>query len=92
MTTIISWNVNGIRAVEKKGFVSQLLSLKADIVCIQETKAKPEQLSAELLQPGSDSVSGGPVYHSYFSPPSVPVIQVLRCMPCMSRMKYLLWA
>ncbi|MCI1209792.1 MAG: exodeoxyribonuclease III [Treponema sp.] len=67
MTTIISWNVNGIRAVEKKGFVSQLLSLNADIVCIQETKAKPEQLSAELLQPGSDSVSGGPVYHSYFS-------------------------
>jgi exodeoxyribonuclease-3 len=63
MTTIISWNVNGIRAVEKKGFVEQLLSLKADIVCIQETKAKPEQLSANLLRPGS----GAQNYHSYFS-------------------------
>ena len=48
---IISWNVNGIRAVEKKGFVDWLASCKADIVCIQETKAKPEQLSSALLQP-----------------------------------------
>ena len=48
---IISWNVNGIRAVEKKGFVDWLASCGADIVCIQETKAKPEQLSPSLLQP-----------------------------------------
>ena len=48
---IISWNVNGIRAVEKKGFVEWLASCGADIVCIQETKAKPEQLSPALLQP-----------------------------------------
>lgn len=44
----ISWNVNGIRAVEKKGFVEQMLSFDADIVAIQETKAQVEQLSAEL--------------------------------------------
>lgn len=44
----ISWNVNGIRAVEKKGFVEQLLSFDADIVALQETKAQVEQLSPEL--------------------------------------------
>lgn len=49
---IISWNVNGIRAVEKKGFVDWLLNCKADIVCIQETKASPEKLSEALLNPG----------------------------------------
>jgi len=49
---IISWNVNGIRAVEKKGFVPWLLQCGADVVCIQETKANPGQLSEELRQPG----------------------------------------
>lgn len=51
---IISWNVNGIRAVEKKGFKEWLLSSGADIVCIQETKANPCQLTPELLNPGAD--------------------------------------
>lgn len=50
---IISWNVNGIRAVEKKGFVDWLLNSDADVVCIQETKANPKQLSEALLAPGS---------------------------------------
>lgn len=50
---IISWNVNGIRAIEKKGFIEWLLNTNADIVCIQETKANPNQLSEELLSPGS---------------------------------------
>ena len=35
---IISWNVNGIRAVEKKGFIDWLTQTDADVVCIQETK------------------------------------------------------
>lgn len=51
---IISWNVNGIRAVEKKGFVDWLLSSDADIICIQETKAHPSQLTQSLLAPGSE--------------------------------------
>ena len=42
---LISWNVNGIRAVEKKGFVEELLKWDADVICLQETKASPEQLS-----------------------------------------------
>ncbi|MCS7010558.1 MAG: exodeoxyribonuclease III [Anaerolineales bacterium] len=48
---LISWNVNGIRAAEKKGFLDWLASSDADVVAVQETKAHPSQLSATLLQP-----------------------------------------
>lgn len=41
---LISWNVNGIRAAMKKGFTDVLDELDADFVCIQETKAQPEQI------------------------------------------------
>lgn len=61
---IISWNVNGIRAVEKKGFADWLKESDADVVCIQETKAKPEQLTDLLKSP--ESVNGQK-YKSYFS-------------------------
>ena len=46
---ILSWNVNGIRAVHKKGFVDWLTKENPDILCLQETKASPEQLPDELL-------------------------------------------
>lgn len=59
---IISWNVNGIRAVEKKGFKEWLLASGADVVCIQETKAHPGQLAPELLSPSGEGVE----YKSYF--------------------------
>ena len=55
---ILSWNVNGIRAVYKKGFVEWLKKENPDILCIQETKAHEEQLSDDLK-----NVAG---YHSYF--------------------------
>lgn len=48
---LISWNVNGIRAAEKKGFVDWLRGSQADVVAIQETKAHPDQLSQALLSP-----------------------------------------
>ncbi|MDD2390881.1 MAG: exodeoxyribonuclease III [Desulfobacterales bacterium] len=48
--TFISWNVNGIRAVEKKGFVDIVKGLSPDIFAIQETKAQPDQLSEALLK------------------------------------------
>jgi exodeoxyribonuclease-3 len=48
---LFSWNVNGIRAAEKKGFVDWLASTDADVVGIQETKASPDQLSDKLLKP-----------------------------------------
>ncbi len=44
---ITTWNVNGFRAVLKKGFKENILKLDPDILCLQETKAKLEQLSTE---------------------------------------------
>ena len=44
MTKIISYNVNGIRAAMKKGFIDWLLASNADIVCLQETKAQVDQI------------------------------------------------
>lgn len=44
---LISWNVNGIRAVLSKGFLEILDLIDADIVCLQETKAQPEQIEID---------------------------------------------
>lgn len=55
---IVSWNVNGIRAVERKGSLEWLREEQPDVICLQETKAQPEQLSRNLLEP--------PGYHSYW--------------------------
>ncbi|MDR2965196.1 MAG: exodeoxyribonuclease III [Treponema sp.] len=52
---IISWNVNGIRAIEKKGFTDWLAKTSPDILCLNETKAEPGQLSAGLLNPAGYS-------------------------------------
>jgi exodeoxyribonuclease-3 len=46
---LISWNVNGIRAVLKKGFLDFVAAEKPDIVCVQETKASPEVVEVEWL-------------------------------------------
>lgn len=48
---LYSWNVNGIRSQEKKGFLDWLLHCNADIIGLQETKCHPEQLSEKLLHP-----------------------------------------
>ncbi len=45
---IVSWNVNGIRACVRKGFVPWLKASKAQIVGLQEVRAKPEQVPDEL--------------------------------------------
>ena len=45
---IISWNVNGLRAVLKKGFAGFVQSRDPDILCLQETKALPEQVDLDL--------------------------------------------
>ncbi len=47
---LLSWNVNGIRAVAKKGFFDWFAKAKPDVLCLQETKAHPEQLAKELLE------------------------------------------
>ncbi len=56
---ILSWNVNGIRAAYKKGFLDWLKKENPDILCIQETKAHPDQLTDDLRNPEG--------YESYFS-------------------------
>ena len=45
---IISWNVNGVRAVAKKGFANQIKEWNADIICLQETKAQVEEVQQAL--------------------------------------------
>ena len=45
---IISWNVNGIRAIIKKDFINDINKLDADIICLQETKANVEQTKTAL--------------------------------------------
>lgn len=64
MTTlrILSWNVNGLRAAHKKGFLEWFLAERPDILCLQETKAAPDQLPAELKE-----VEG---YRAYFVAPA----------------------
>ena len=47
---ILSWNVNGIRAAVKKGFLQFLEQESPDIICLQETKAHKEQLTSEILE------------------------------------------
>ncbi len=49
---IVSWNVNGLRAVLQKKALDNVWALDPDVLCLQETKAKPEQLPAEF--PGID--------------------------------------
>lgn len=56
---ILSWNVNGLRAVHKKGNWDEFLKLNPDVFCLQETKAEPKQLPDEVRE-----LKG---YFSYFA-------------------------
>ncbi|MBL7925399.1 MAG: exodeoxyribonuclease III [Bacteroidia bacterium] len=55
---ILCWNINGIRAAWKKGFPEWALKENADIICLQETKAQPDQLENDIINLGD--------YTSYF--------------------------
>jgi len=55
---LISWNVNGIRAIHKKGFIDWVNLIRPDILCLQETKAEESQLPPELINIDD--------YNSYF--------------------------
>ncbi len=50
---LLSWNVNGLRAALKKGFLGFLAAQDADIVCVQETKCHPDDVDA--LWPGYEA-------------------------------------
>ena len=60
-TKFLCWNVNGIRAAQRKGFLEWLHRESPDILCLQETKANPEQLDKDLLEPDG--------YHTYWNYP-----------------------
>jgi len=45
---LISWNVNGIRAVAKKNFFDDLPTMNPDVLCLQETKAQDDQVAETL--------------------------------------------
>ena len=60
---LYSWNVNGFRAAVKKGFWDWFNDLQADVVCLQEVKAEPEQLS------GKDRTVDG--FEQYWNPAKV---------------------
>ena len=49
---IVSANLNGIRSANSKGFFEWLQTQKADLVCLQETRVQPEQLTEIMLKPG----------------------------------------
>ncbi|TXR95968.1 exodeoxyribonuclease III [Streptomyces sp. col6] len=51
MLTVTSVNVNGLRAAAKKGFVEWLAATDADVICLQEVRAEPEQLPAQVREP-----------------------------------------
>ncbi|HHS49656.1 MAG TPA: exodeoxyribonuclease III [candidate division Zixibacteria bacterium] len=48
---IISWNVNGVRAVLKKGFIDWIEAESPDVLCLQETKLQADQIPPELIEP-----------------------------------------
>ena len=56
MTKLISWNVNGLRAVMGKGFMDAFAALDADVFCLQETKLQAGQIALDL-----------PGYHQYWN-------------------------
>lgn len=60
MIKLLSWNVNGLRAVHKKGSIQEILKESPDVLCVQETKMQPEQMPADLAEDFGD-------YQQYFS-------------------------
>lgn len=60
MVRMLSWNVNGMRAVLKNGFLEWLVKEKPDILCLQETRAHEGDLPYEVLNP--------PGYKCYLNP------------------------
>ncbi len=57
---LVSWNVNGLRSCGRQGFEKWFASEKADLVCLQEIKAFPTQISPAMLNPLK--------YHSFWHP------------------------
>ena len=64
---IVSWNVNGIRAVRKKGFLEFVGAQKPDLLCLQETKGHPDQVEKDLLSPDGMQGAWTPAWRKGYS-------------------------
>ncbi|MFD8429382.1 exodeoxyribonuclease III [Streptomyces coelicoflavus] len=60
MLTVTSVNVNGLRAAAKKGFVEWLAGTSADVLCLQEVRAEPQQLPEHVRTPDGWHVTHAP--------------------------------
>ena len=56
---LVSWNVNGIRAALKKGAMDYFATVKADVICLQETKAHPGDVQHVAWPSGYKEVVNG---------------------------------
>lgn len=74
---LISWNVNGLRAVVKKGFIDIFNQLDADFFCLQETKLQADQIDLEL-----------PGYHQYWNYAEKKAIREQLFLPNMNLMTF----
>jgi len=61
---LVTWNVNGLRSIAGKGFGEYLRNTQPDLVCLQEIKARPEQLDPSTRQPQG--------YHCFYQPAEKP--------------------
>jgi hypothetical protein len=66
-TRLFSWNVNGIRACWRKGFLDWLAEARPDVLGLQETRALPEQLESDLLHPDGYQVHYHPAERKGYS-------------------------
>jgi len=66
-TRLISWNVNGLRACARKGFLSWLSRERPDVVALQEVRALPEQLSPDIRRPEGYSAHWHPATRKGYS-------------------------
>jgi exonuclease III len=55
---ILCWNVNGIRAAKRSGLLEWLYRESPDILCVQETKANPDQMDDALREPAGIRFTG----------------------------------
>jgi exodeoxyribonuclease-3 len=62
---LVSWNVNGIRAVLKKGFLDYMTAVDADVICLQETKAHPGDVQHVAWASGYEATWASAVKKGY---------------------------
>mgnify|MGYP001204053626 FL=1 len=78
---LLSWNVNGIRAIAKKSFFTDLEQLDPDIICMQETKAREDQVAETLMSVNHNLIySNSAIRPGYSGTAVISKIQPLNVM------------